>query len=61
MSQTQQVEQTDSVSLQDPHKKPDKKTKSRRPASERHRAKPGIIIGHMILTIVQTLLFDSSD
>jgi hypothetical protein len=34
MSQTQQVEPTDSISSQDPQKDDKKKTKSRRPASE---------------------------
>jgi len=37
MSQSQQVEHTDSISSQDPNKKQDKKTKSRRPANTAFR------------------------
>jgi hypothetical protein len=36
MSQTQQVDHADSISSQDPHAEDKKKTKSRRPASERN-------------------------
>jgi hypothetical protein len=36
MSQTQQVEHTDSISSQDPAREDHKKTKSRRPPSKQH-------------------------
>jgi hypothetical protein len=36
MSQTQQVEHTDSISSQDPARTETKKTKSKRPPSKRH-------------------------
>jgi hypothetical protein len=39
MSHTQQVERPDSISSQDPHQQTGKKTKSRKPASERYNVK----------------------
>lgn len=40
MSQTQQVEHTDSISSQDPNNETNKKAKSKRPPSEQNRDGP---------------------
>jgi hypothetical protein len=58
MSQTQQLEHSDSISSQDPHAEEKKKTKSRRPASERHYA---CRQRNMTLMMIQTLLSGNSD